>query len=37
MIGLVSLKCSVKDVAEQAARDAAYICSRIHGDAPEVI
>ena len=36
MIGLVSLKCSVKDIALEAARDASYMCTRIHGDAPEV-
>jgi hypothetical protein len=36
MIGLVSLRCSVKEIAEEARQSAAYMCSRIHGDAPEV-
>jgi pyruvate dehydrogenase kinase 2/3/4 len=36
MIGLVSLRCSPKEIAEQASQDAAFMCSRIHGDAPEV-
>ena len=36
MIGLVSPVCSPKAVAEQAVRDAAYMCSRTYGDAPEV-
>ena len=36
VVGLVSLKCSPKDIAEDAVRDAAYMCSRIHGDAPDV-
>ncbi len=36
MIGLISQKCSVKDIAEKAIRDARYMCDRVHGDSPEV-
>ena len=36
LIGLVSRRCSVKDIALEAVRDASYMCSRIHGDSPEV-
>ena len=32
----MSLKCKPKEIAEDAVRDAAYMCSRIHGDAPDV-
>ncbi len=36
MIGLISPACSPKEVAMAAIRDAAYMCTRAHGDAPEV-
>lgn len=36
MIGLISQKASPKDIALQAIDDAAFMCSRTHGDAPEV-
>lgn len=34
--GLVGMETSPFEVAEQAIRDASYICSRTHGEAPEV-
>jgi pyruvate dehydrogenase kinase 2/3/4 len=37
MIGLISLKCSCHDIAREAISDASYMCTRVHGDAPEVI
>jgi pyruvate dehydrogenase kinase 2/3/4 len=37
MIGLVNLKASPYDIAMSAIEDAAYMCTRTHGDAPEVI
>jgi hypothetical protein len=37
MIGLVSLRCSVKQIATEAINNASYMCSRIHGDSPEVL
>lgn len=36
MIGLVSQAASPYDIAQQAINDAAYMCTRTHGDAPEV-
>ncbi len=36
LIGLINQKASPKDIALQTISDAAYICSRTHGDAPEV-
>lgn len=36
MIGLISTHCSPAQIAEFAIEDAAYMCSRQHGDAPEV-
>lgn len=36
MIGLINLRASPFDIAAQAIRDAAHICTRVHGDAPEV-
>lgn len=36
MIGLISLKTSPYDVAQDAIRDASYICTRVHGDSPAV-
>ena len=36
MIGLISQRVSIKEVAKKAIADAQYMCSRIHGDAPEV-
>jgi len=36
MVGLISLNASPYEIASQAARDAAYVCIRTHGDAPEV-
>lgn len=36
MIGLISLKCSSHDIARDAIKDAAYMCERVHGDAPKV-
>jgi pyruvate dehydrogenase kinase 2/3/4 len=36
MIGLVSQAASPFDIAQQAIHDAAYMCTRTHGDAPEV-
>ena len=36
MIGLISQRVSIKEVAKNAIADAKYMCSRIHGDAPEV-
>jgi len=36
MIGLISHRVSIKEVAKNAIDDARYMCSRIHGDAPEV-
>eukprot|EP01038_Epipyxis_sp_PR26KG_P008259 gene8259-11177_t len=36
MIGLLSLKASPYEIAKQAISNAAYMCSRAHGDAPEV-
>ena len=35
-LGLVSMKCNVRDIAMDASRDASYMCSRSFGDAPEV-
>lgn len=37
MIGLVNLKASPHDIAKSAIEDARYMCTRCHGDAPEVI
>mmetsp|Transcript_578 Transcript_578/g.1011 ORF Transcript_578/g.1011 Transcript_578/m.1011 type:complete len:194 (+) Transcript_578:840-1421(+) len=36
MIGMISMKASPYQIAQQAAQDASYICNRTHGDAPEV-
>jgi len=36
MIGLVSQNASPYDIAMQVINDAAYMCTRTHGDAPEV-
>ena len=36
MVGLISTKASPYDIAQQAIADAAYMCTRTHGDAPEV-
>ena len=36
MIGMISAKASPKEIALHAIEDAAYMCSRQHGDAPEV-
>eukprot|EP01038_Epipyxis_sp_PR26KG_P008260 gene8260-11178_t len=36
MIGLISLRASPYDIAIQTISDAAYMCTRTHGDAPEV-
>ena len=36
MVGLVSTQASPFDIAQQAITDAAYMCTRTHGDAPEV-
>ncbi|KAJ1410185.1 branched-chain alpha-ketoacid dehydrogenase [Ochromonadaceae sp. CCMP2298] len=35
-IGLISLSASPYDIATQAIQDATYVCTRTHGDAPEV-
>lgn len=37
MVGLVNLRTSPFDVASSAIADASHICSRAHGDAPEVL
>ena len=36
MVGLISTRASPFDIAQQAIADAAYMCTRTHGDAPEV-
>ena len=36
LIGLISKKSSPRDIAQQVIADAAYMCSRTHGDAPDV-
>lgn len=36
MIGLINLRASPYEIATQAIRDASHICTRVHGDAPEV-
>ena len=36
MVGLISTRASPFDIAQQAINDAAYMCTRTHGDAPEV-
>ena len=36
MIGLISLRCSPYDIAQEAIHDANYICTRTHGEAPKV-
>ena len=36
MIGLISQKCNVKEIALRAAADARYMCDRVHGDSPEI-
>lgn len=36
MIGLISKKASTCEIAQQVIADAAYMCRRTHGDAPEV-
>jgi pyruvate dehydrogenase kinase 2/3/4 len=36
MIGLISLQASPYEIAKQVIQDASFICSRTHGDAPEV-
>ena len=36
MIGLISSHASPYEIAQQAIQDAAYVCTRTHGDAPEV-
>ena len=36
MVGLISTQASPFDIAQQAITDAAYMCTRTHGDAPEV-
>lgn len=35
-VGLVSLNASVHDIVKDAINDATYVCTRTHGDAPEV-
>jgi pyruvate dehydrogenase kinase 2/3/4 len=37
MIGLISLRASPYDIAQEVINDAAYMCRRTHGDAPEVL
>ena len=37
MIGLVSQKASPYRIAIEAIQDATYMCTRTHGDAPEVV
>jgi pyruvate dehydrogenase kinase 2/3/4 len=36
LVGLISQHASPRDIALQTISDAAYICTRTHGDAPEV-
>ena len=36
MVGLISTRTSPYEIAQQAIHDAAYMCTRTHGDAPEV-
>jgi hypothetical protein len=36
MVGLISTRTSPVDIAKEAIADAAYMCTRTHGDAPEV-
>jgi len=36
MIGLISKRASPCEIAQQVIADAAYMCRRTHGDAPEV-
>jgi hypothetical protein len=36
LVGLISKKSSPHDIALQVIADAAYVCRRTHGDAPEV-
>ena len=36
-IGLITLNTSIRDIAHRAIDNAAYICNRTHGDAPDVI
>ncbi len=36
MVGMISLNASLHMIAQQAIRDATYMCERVHGDAPEV-
>ena len=36
MVGLISTQASPFEIAQQAITDAAYMCTRTHGDAPEV-
>lgn len=36
MIGLISLRASPYQIAQQAIADAAYVCTRTFGDAPQV-
>ncbi len=36
MVGLISKRASPVEIAKQAIQDAAYMCRRTHGDAPEV-
>ena len=35
-IGLISLRASPFEIAQQVIQDAAYMCTRVHGDAPDV-
>jgi pyruvate dehydrogenase kinase 2/3/4 len=37
MIGMISKRCSPYRSILQAVQDASYICTRTHGDAPEVL
>lgn len=36
MVGLISPNASISTIAKHAIEDAAYMCRRQHGDAPEV-
>ena len=36
MVGLISQAASPHDIAQQVIEDAAYMCTRQHGDAPDV-
>jgi pyruvate dehydrogenase kinase 2/3/4 len=36
MVGLISTRASPVEIAREVISDASYICTRTHGDAPEV-